>query len=584
MQDTLDLLPPSDPPPDQRGRRRARSVAEWLALILLLLILFFACGWLSLIGTRTSALADTGSLMWADYRSWQVIAFQPVDPAIVEEIEDDTGRKPVALDLSDGGTVVGWFWWTPQPTGTPGAPPPSATATGTSVGASATPTRTLASSPTRTPSISRTPSRTPTRTFTATFTASPTRTPTATFTSTFTPTRTPTASATRTPTRTATRTPTRTPTRTNTSPPGPTATSTRTPSNTAPPPTATNTPTSTATYTPSLTPSNTPTDTLTPSNTPTDTLTPSNTPTDTLTPSNTPTDTLTPSNTPTETLTPSNTPTDTLTPSNTPTDTLTPSNTPTDTLTPSNTPTATDTPTPTATPMSTATPTPTPTATPASGIAHEETQTGAAMFSPLSVSTSANLTAVANHLYLAAVSTRPNVAVGSVSGLGLTWTLVAAQCGSNAGPRTEVWRAQGLPTGDGPVTANLASAPASAVIAVSRYSGVNTATPIGSTTTANLNGVGGACAGGTSSNTYSVNLTTTGSNSVVYGAVSLAYWTHTPGTGYTERADLTIGGGASAAGVAVEDRPVASPSTLPVDGTLSGPANWAVIAVEIMAP
>ena len=574
MQDTLDLLPPSDPPPDQRGRRRARSVAEWLALILLLLILFFACGWLSLIGTRTSALADTGSLMWADYRSWQVIAFQPVDPAIVEEIEDDTGRKPVALDLSDGGTVVGWFWWTPQPTGTPGAPPPSATATGTSVGASATPTRTLASSPTRTPSISRTPSRTPTRTFTATFTASPTRTPTATFTSTFTPTRTPTASATRTPTRTATRTPTRTPTRTNTSPPGPTATSTRTPSNTAPPPTATNTPTSTATYTPSLTPSNTPTDTLTPSNTPTDTLTPSNTPTDTLTPSNTPTDTLTPSNTPT----------DTLTPSNTPTDTLTPSNTPTDTLTPSNTPTATDTPTPTATPMSTATPTPTPTATPASGIAHEETQTGAAMFSPLSVSTSANLTAVANHLYLAAVSTRPNVAVGSVSGLGLTWTLVAAQCGSNAGPRTEVWRAQGLPTGDGPVTANLASAPASAVIAVSRYSGVNTATPIGSTTTANLNGVGGACAGGTSSNTYSVNLTTTGSNSVVYGAVSLAYWTHTPGTGYTERADLTIGGGASAAGVAVEDRPVASPSTLPVDGTLSGPANWAVIAVEIMAP
>src|SRR3989337_1177818 len=125
-------LPPLslDPPPDRRGRRRARSAAEWIALILLLLILFFGCGWLSLIGTRISALADTRSLMQADYRSWPVIAFRPIDPRILDEIEDDTGKAPVVLDLSDGGTVVGWFWWTPQPTGTPGGP--TATASGTS--------------------------------------------------------------------------------------------------------------------------------------------------------------------------------------------------------------------------------------------------------------------------------------------------------------------------------------------------------------------------------------------------------------------------------------------------------------------
>jgi hypothetical protein len=121
MQDSLDISPTtSDPPPDQRGKRRARSAVEWIALILLLLILFFGCGWISLIGTRISALADTRSLMQADYRSWPVIAFRPVDPRILDEIEEDTGQEPVVLDLSDGGTVVGWFGT--QPTGTAGRP------------------------------------------------------------------------------------------------------------------------------------------------------------------------------------------------------------------------------------------------------------------------------------------------------------------------------------------------------------------------------------------------------------------------------------------------------------------------------
>src|SRR3989304_7492594 len=146
---------PLDPPPDRRGRRRARSAAEWIALILLLLILFFGCGWLSLIGTRLPALADTRSLMQADYRSWPVIAFHPIDPRILDEIEDDTGTEPVVLDLSDGGTVVGWFWWTPQPTRTPGPPAP-ATAT---PAARATSAPTALSSPLPTSTVTATPSR-----------------------------------------------------------------------------------------------------------------------------------------------------------------------------------------------------------------------------------------------------------------------------------------------------------------------------------------------------------------------------------------------------------------------------------------
>jgi len=86
----------------------------------------------------------------------------------------------------------------------------------------------------------------------------------------------------------------------------------------------------------------------------------------------------------------------------------------------------------------------------------EEVQTGSSA-SSTSVATTANLTGVKNQLYLAAVSTKPDEAVTSVSGLGLTWTLVDAQCGARAQTRTEVWRALGTPSGNGAVTANFGS-------------------------------------------------------------------------------------------------------------------------------
>jgi hypothetical protein len=43
----------------------------------------------------------------------------------------------------------------------------------------------------------------------------------------------------------------------------------------------------------------------------------------------------------------------------------------------------------------------------------------------------------------------------------------------------EVWMAQGTSSGDGAVTATFASAPSTAVIAVSRYSGIDAANPVG---------------------------------------------------------------------------------------------------------
>jgi len=57
--------------------------------------------------------------------------------------------------------------------------------------------------------------------------------------------------------------------------------------------------------------------------------------------------------------------------------------------------------------------------------------------------------------------------------------------------------------------------------------------------------------------------------------------THTPGTGYTERAEVKQGSSGSMASVAVEDKSVASASTVIVNGTFSSTVDWAVVALEI---
>ena len=218
----------------------------------------------------------------------------------------------------------------------------------------------------------------------------------------------------------------------------------------------------------------------------------------------------------------------------------------------------------------------------ADAIAHEETVTGSSDSS--TTVTSASITGTTNHLYLASISEKGNLTVSSVSGLGLTWTLVKAQCGGRAQTRTEVWYALGPPSGSGTVTATFGSAPAEAVIAVSRYSGINTTSPIGNTVGKNSVGVDDAtCTGGTDANSYTANLTTTVDNSFAFGAVSLRARTHTAGTGYTERGEVSSPNTPSGdgSGVAVEDKTVASASTLAVDGTLSGVNDYAVVAVEI---
>jgi hypothetical protein len=158
---------------------------------------------------------------------------------------------------------------------------------------------------------------------------------------------------------------------------------------------------------------------------------------------------------------------------------------------------------------------------------------------------------------------------------------VQAQCSGRNQTGVEVWMAQGTPNGDGTVTATLASSPANAVIAVSRYSGAAAVNPVGNVISGNTNGIGGSCSDGSDNSSYSFNLATTVDGAVVYGAVAMRNNTHTPGAGFTEQVEIQQGSGGDVASVAVEDKSVATASTVAVDGSFSSEVDWAVIAVGI---
>ncbi len=221
---------------------------------------------------------------------------------------------------------------------------------------------------------------------------------------------------------------------------------------------------------------------------------------------------------------------------------------------------------------------------PGSSIVHEESRTGGASGST-TVTTATSLAGVSGHLYLAAISTRPKKLVLSVTGLGLNWTLVKSSCAGNNTTLMEVWMAQGTPSGNGAVAATFASAPSTAAIVVSRYSGVvppgGGTNPIGNVIGGNTNGLNGACSGGVDGNSYSFNLTTAANDAVVYSAVALKARTHTPGAGYSERMEFQHPHAVNPIGVAVEDKSVATAATVAVDGSFNGTVDWAMVALEI---
>jgi hypothetical protein len=133
------------------------------------------------------------------------------------------------------------------------------------------------------------------------------------------------------------------------------------------------------------------------------------------------------------------------------------------------------------------------------------------------------------------------------------------------------------------VTAELAAAPANAVIAVTRYSGVASDPPLGTIVSANTAGLAGPCMDGVDSGDYVLDVPTTATNSFVYAAAAMRMKTHFPGAGHDERAEIKMGDGGPAASVAVQDRVVPTVSTARVNAFFNGPVDWAALAAELIA-
>lgn len=213
-------------------------------------------------------------------------------------------------------------------------------------------------------------------------------------------------------------------------------------------------------------------------------------------------------------------------------------------------------------------------------IVHKETKIGGTS-GFTTIATFEPLTAVNGDLYLAAFAPRPAVPIVSVSGLGLTWTRVLSQCADDNSTSIEIWKARGTPTASGPVSAVLSGVPFAAVMAASRYSGVDTLNPIGNTVSGNSLGVNGLCNGNLETELYSFNINASVDGAVIFGAAAMRNKRHYPGDGYKERAEYSEGTAGNVAGIAVVDRtfPEAMPAVL--NGTLSSPTDWAVIGLEL---
>ena len=219
---------------------------------------------------------------------------------------------------------------------------------------------------------------------------------------------------------------------------------------------------------------------------------------------------------------------------------------------------------------------------PSGGPVLREVATGGSTSSN-AVATSGPVGAGSGDLYLAAVSFKPNVAVASVTGLGLAWTPVSAQCAGRAQTGVALFRAQGTPTAGGVVSASLSATPSAAVISVARYSGASSSGGIGSVVSANSNGVSGACSNGTDSVAYAFDLASGASNSLVFVAAAMRNRDHVPGTGFSEIAETYAGSSGSVAGESLAERTLSSPASVSVNGSFGSTVDWAVVAAEVRA-
>lgn len=216
-------------------------------------------------------------------------------------------------------------------------------------------------------------------------------------------------------------------------------------------------------------------------------------------------------------------------------------------------------------------------------IAFAEAQTGTQTGGGTSVVSASLGAGGADSLYICYVATRSNVDVSGVTGLGLTWTPYGEQCAARAQQRIEQFYAYGAGSA-GAVTAAHAACNAS-VIAVLRYTGVDSGTPVDEKAGWNTLGNGGACTGGTDNADCKGTLTTSHNNTWIVAGFNTRNraMTNTGGNWTTRVNDVSAGSGGDITALSVEDRVAATAGLydLGAAGNLSGTADWCIESVEI---
>jgi hypothetical protein len=204
------------------------------------------------------------------------------------------------------------------------------------------------------------------------------------------------------------------------------------------------------------------------------------------------------------------------------------------------------------------------------------------------ITTEQALSGEAGDVYVAFVSTKPARDVSGVSGLGLDWHELRQQCTGRSTASLAAFWARATGDASGRVTASLpGGAGGSILLAVHRYAGADPEDPIGSASSANSNGADSEadCFGGEDSPAYGWSTLDTGAadSVVVSGAHTADFDNHEPGDAFTERSDDQSGDTPGSAGVAVQDRRLAQPtSNVSVTGGWPGEEpDWAAIAVEL---
>ncbi len=186
-----------------------------------------------------------------------------------------------------------------------------------------------------------------------------------------------------------------------------------------------------------------------------------------------------------------------------------------------------------------------------------------------------------NLLFLAAVALRQTTPVSAVSGGGLEWRLVTAQCCGGGEGRLELWWAFGSPANSFQVRIDMGGSPADLVAVVTPYAGARPAGPLGDDGRQNANGADGACTGGTNQGSWAVTVSRT-AGAWTHAAVNLheaADQSHTAGADLVEIDEQHVGSGGNRVGIAVVET---ASTTAPLGGTVTSAIDWAAIGVEIL--